>query len=180
MLLVQLILAHLLGDFVLQTNAIFKWKMKSWLGVLNHAFIILVCSIALTSAFWGEESLWWMLAIIFISHFLQDCLKVWFDKKYNKKASTWPYFLDQVFHVALIVALSWGVPPAFSVQKSLLSLYFIGLILVTTAWDITAFQFAHKKSKAKELKLKPRAMLFRTLVFSLLCGLIIIPLVLQF
>ena len=41
-LLAALLLGHLIGDFPLQTNQIYRLKSKSWLGIVLHAVVHVV------------------------------------------------------------------------------------------------------------------------------------------
>ncbi|WP_435525136.1 DUF3307 domain-containing protein [Chryseobacterium indoltheticum] len=84
MIFTQLILAHLLGDFILQPNS---WvadkenrKLKSsylYLHVLIHTI--------LTFIFLWNLKLWWVAILVGISHFIIDACKAKFSKYSDKK-----------------------------------------------------------------------------------------------
>lgn len=103
MIFLKLILAHLLGDFVFQPD---KWvadkerkKAKSiylYYHVLIHT--------ALTFIFLWDLNLWYIALIVGISHYLIDVSKLYFQ---NRKTKKWWFFIDQFFHVAVIVAISF-------------------------------------------------------------------------
>jgi hypothetical protein len=43
----RLVLAHLLTDFVLQTNFIANWKKRSFYGVLAHSFTFFILGLSI-------------------------------------------------------------------------------------------------------------------------------------
>ncbi|MDC8103859.1 DUF3307 domain-containing protein [Chryseobacterium sp. B21-037] len=103
MIFTKLILAHLLGDFILQPNS---WvadkenrKLKSrylYLHVLIHT--------ALTFIFLWNLQLWWVAALVGISHFIIDAAKLIFQNIKTKKR--W-FFIDQVLHILVILVVSF-------------------------------------------------------------------------
>ncbi|ASK29148.1 hypothetical protein CEY12_03065 [Chryseobacterium sp. T16E-39] len=103
MIFTKLILAHLLGDFILQPNS---WvadkenrKLKSkylYLHVLIHT--------VLTFIFLWDIQLWWVAALVGVSHFIIDACKLTFQKIKTKKR--W-FFIDQVLHVSVILGIAF-------------------------------------------------------------------------
>jgi hypothetical protein len=103
MIFIKLILAHLLGDFVLQPNS---WvadkenrKLKSkylYLHVLIHT--------ALSFIFLWDVQLWWVAVLVGVSHFIIDACKLSFQTVKNKKG--W-FFIDQALHVLVIAGISF-------------------------------------------------------------------------
>ena len=103
MIFTQLILAHLLGDFILQPNS---WvsdkenrKLKSkylYLHVLIHAVLSFV--------FLWNVKLWWITALVGIAHFLIDAAKLHFQNVKTKK--TW-FFIDQLLHITVIACIAF-------------------------------------------------------------------------
>lgn len=92
-LCVTLILAHLIGDFLLQTSWLAKKKKKSTWIMLLHSLINAV-TVYLLLANW---MLWLLPLVIFISHFLID-----FGKSRFKKDTLGTFLLDQVLHFAVM------------------------------------------------------------------------------
>ena len=177
MLLLHLVIAHLLGDFVFQSDRLIQKKYRHWGGVLQHASIVTIFNILAIFPFWKQREAWWIIAIIFVVHFVQDVLKVGYEKRYNqKKRSTWPFFLDQIFHFALMICLVTQIPlqgmeivPDFA--GMLIKGWLAGLIVVTYVWEITLYQFKRKAKKSAKLKFQLRAMLGRLAIFTALFGL---------
>ncbi len=100
LILIQLLLAHLLTDFVLQPNSWIKhkrkYKAKSYFLII-HAIIAGI----LTVLFLQKLEWWYIGLIITITHFLIDWWKL------NQKKDNLKYFiLDQFFHL-IIIALVW-------------------------------------------------------------------------
>lgn len=103
MILLKLILAHLLGDFLLQPD---KWvadkernKIKSiylYIHILLHAGLVLL--------FLGDLSLWYIALIIAGSHYIIDLAKLYLQTRRTKK---WWFFGDQFLHIAVIVLISY-------------------------------------------------------------------------
>lgn len=95
----RLLLAHFIGDFPLQTNYIFKIKLKGIKGVAIHAMIIFIAGLLLSWPYLNLPFTWAFLFFIFITHFIQDALKI---KYSTAKSSFWTYLLDQMSHVGII------------------------------------------------------------------------------
>lgn len=103
MIFAQLILAHLLGDFILQPNA---WvldkenkKEKSkflYLHILLHTILSFI--------FLNDINLWWVAILVGVTHYIIDLAKLRFQKIKTKKR--W-FFIDQFLHIAVILALSY-------------------------------------------------------------------------
>lgn len=97
-LFVSLLLAHLVGDFVFQTDSLCKQKREKKAGswfLYVHAIVITLLS---WLALW-DLRLWYVALVIGISHLLIDM-----GKAYVKKDNVWVFVLDQVFHILLLVA----------------------------------------------------------------------------
>lgn len=85
MIFIKLILAHLLGDFILQPNSWVAdkehYKLKSkflYLHVLIHTVLSMV--------FLWDLKLWWVAVLVGISHFIIDAAKLSFQTLKTKKA----------------------------------------------------------------------------------------------
>jgi hypothetical protein len=177
MIVLQLMIAHLLGDFVFQSNDLIKRKYKTWHGTLEHAGIIALFTALLLFPFWGYQEAWTVVLAIFVIHFFQDVLKVEFDKHYNPKRKTFPFFVDQALHLSLIFFLGkdFSEAPAAIIPEWVNNIYFspyvsiliVGFILLTFTFDITRYQFKRKKNK--KLKYHPdyEGMSHRILAFSI-------------
>lgn len=81
--LVLLVLCHLIGDYVLQTDFIAKTKGKNWYHLFVHCGLYVVPFIIVFG-------LSWKILFLFIVHMIVDPLKA----RWNKTT----YVQDQVIH----------------------------------------------------------------------------------
>jgi len=180
MVVFNLLFAHLLGDFVFQSNDLIQRKYKSWIGNFEHVCIIIFFTILVLFPYWGSFKMWVVAVTIFAIHFVQDWIKIKYDLKYNlKKKSTIPFFVDQTLHTSLILILAPTIQDLapFQLSGDILNLYYspfliaylMGLILVSYTYDITLFQFRRQKTK-KRLIYKPNFKVMRRniTIFSLI------------
>ena len=100
---IKLLLAHLLGDFLLQPN---KWvedkeikKHKSHYLYVHTLLHFLLAWILIGDLFFG-----WFALLLALSHGFIDFLKLKFQKKKNR--ITW-FLVDQLLHLAVIVLLTF-------------------------------------------------------------------------
>lgn len=100
-LLLQLFLAHILGDFFLQNNKwvankeALKWRSPYlYIHVLIHFWLILLVT-------WNIDN-WKMAFLIMFSHLLIDGIKLQFQQPAWQR--TW-FFGDQLAHLAILVAV---------------------------------------------------------------------------
>lgn len=102
MIFIPLILAHLLGDFLLQPNSWVADKERKKAGSIFLYLHVLVHTV-LSFVFLWDLNLWWIALIIGVAHFLIDWIKLSFQNHKTKR--TW-FFVDQLLHVAVISVLS--------------------------------------------------------------------------
>lgn len=185
MIFLHLIIAHLLGDFVFQSNDLIQRKYKSWKGTFQHVCIIGAFTVLMLFPYWHHRETWIVIATIFGVHFFQDCLKIAYDIRFNQKRSTMPFFADQLFHVSLIYFLSPYLEDlaSLSLPDWLGALYFskialvyvMGAILFSYTYDITLFQFLRKRDrKVSEYSANIPGMLRRIAVFSIAYALMLL------
>ncbi|MBN1979777.1 MAG: DUF3307 domain-containing protein [Anaerolineae bacterium] len=143
-----MLLAHLLGDYLLQFGYIARWKARSLVGVLVHGGIVtattLVCAAFVSPA-------WWPYALLIgVTHTVIDMVRA---RLLHTSNPTWElvwYLLDQVAHLTVIlgvVTVSNGNQPwtelagmARSLADPRLLFYLIGyLLLAHPAWVLLRF-----------------------------------------
>ena len=131
-LLVKLILAHILGDFVLQPDSWVKRKeirkLKApqlYLHVMLHIALILVLV--------GNLDFWKAALLLGALHFLTDVIKLYAQK--NETRRFW-FFCDQLVHLLCIGAV-WYVyePEAATLLSSLYTAH--NLVLLTAYIFVT-------------------------------------------
>ncbi|PZP37652.1 MAG: DUF3307 domain-containing protein, partial [Pseudopedobacter saltans] len=108
-LLVALLLAHIIGDFVLQPD---KWVKDKESKKIRSGYLLVhvLLHIALMVVLTGFEMKYWLgFLIIGITHYLLDLSKLYWDKK--KKISA--FFIDQILHIVVILLTVWAYYPGF-------------------------------------------------------------------
>jgi len=117
-LFIKLLLAHILGDFIFQTDKLVKKKEKHKLASL-HLYVHAAVHGLLTLAFLSHEHgrYWYLAIIIAIAHLTIDALKLYFTTKHNKAKL---FFIDQLAHVVLLFGVT--------------VLVYHELVYLTTSW----------------------------------------------
>jgi hypothetical protein len=102
MIFIQLIFAHLLGDFILQPDS---WVADKESKKLKSGYLYLHALIhtVLSFVFLWDTELWWIALTVGILHFIIDASKLSFQTVKNKKS--W-FFIDQALHVLVIAGIS--------------------------------------------------------------------------
>lgn len=103
MIFFPLILAHLLGDFVLQPNSWVLDKERKRLKS-KYLYIHVLIHTVLSFLFLWNVELWWVALVVGITHFIIDAAKLTFQNIKTKKI--W-FFADQLLHIAVILGLSF-------------------------------------------------------------------------
>ncbi|MBS2097424.1 DUF3307 domain-containing protein [Carboxylicivirga linearis] len=97
-ILFKLLLAHFIGDFVIQRDSWVKNRqekgLKSFYFYL-HIFLTAVLSYMLI----GQWLLWWIIPLIFVVHLIID---VW--KNFRKSTIT-TFVIDQIFHIISLIII---------------------------------------------------------------------------
>lgn len=99
---IRLLLAHFIGDYVLQFNRIYAGKFKGLKGVVPHATVIAVCFIIFSWPYLKIPVLWIFILFIFVTHLLQDWIKANYIKR---KGDFSTYVFDQILHIAAITVV---------------------------------------------------------------------------
>lgn len=103
--LLKILLAHLLGDFVLQPDTWVKNKEKHKIKspfLYVHIAIHLVLLLVLLK--FNFSKYWIYIAIIVVSHYLFDVLKLYFQTKKTKRI--W-FFIDQCLHLSILFIIAY-------------------------------------------------------------------------
>jgi len=111
----RLMFGHLLADFTFQTNFINRWKRTSFAGLLAHClmhplFYVVLCWPYL-GEYWMNNALfrlngWSCLAIIFVTHLLEDWWRVYTILRYGMPDNTVFFAWDQIIHYSVIFAVA--------------------------------------------------------------------------
>jgi hypothetical protein len=96
---VAILTAHLLGDFIFQTEWMIERKRWTWVLVL-HAAIVALTSYLLLGTFH-----WRILLAILLTHFFMDAIQA-----HYLSGSLASSLVDQFVHLAVLLALAWCFP----------------------------------------------------------------------
>jgi hypothetical protein len=141
----HLIFAHLLADYILQTNWLAERKgqfvvreIHSWDGLLLHGFMVWLVALAVLPAYIND--LWPYLTLLAIVHTIQDGAKVIISNRFNIHPF-YPYVLDQIGHLITIFIFQALVAdllvPAPSMTEISLMILGSSLVAVTRFYEVT-------------------------------------------
>jgi Protein of unknown function (DUF3307) len=126
-LFLTVLLAHLLGDFPLQSSSMMRAKHQGIRGYIEHGaihlLVLVLCIVAFISLY-SLTSLWfWLAACLYIAvHLGIDRAKQGLVSRAKLTDSTTVFLLDQILHVCAIIALAWLlIRPTWSTLRSQLS-----------------------------------------------------------
>ncbi|WP_282050060.1 DUF3307 domain-containing protein [Maribacter aquivivus] len=99
LIFIKLVLAHLIGDFVLQPT---RWVLHKQSNKIKSKFLYLhvLLHFALYMLFLWDLSLWKIALIVTIVHFVIDVLKLYSNDLFKNKSI--PFFIDQILHILVI------------------------------------------------------------------------------
>lgn len=146
------LLAHLVGDFLLQNDRIARWKSRELKGVLVHGAIVLLVTWLFSLPF---DTGWWPWALVIgLTHTLIDAIPLWLSKRVSlQEAGTFALarlLVDQAAHmsITLAVLVASGYLEATSLTASLyralrtnrLLAFALGYVFITMpAWILVEF-----------------------------------------
>lgn len=158
MLLLKLLLAHILGDFVLQSNILVEKRKDNVMYLLLHVFIH---AAVLFLLFINELPNYFILLLFVIfSHLAIDSLKIWIYKKWRFN----PIFLfvgDQLLHFIVLIAVvfyKYGIPYVFIQQLNAVQclVYLIAFLLTTVVSPVFLKVFFNQWNQQHEFTLKKK------------------------
>lgn len=125
-LIAALLLSHLIGDFPLQTNQIYRLKSRSWLGIVLHAIVHVVVTALLIRE---PLTVWPMLLWLGLLHFLIDLTKL----RLPIRRQWLGFLLDQAAHLITLWLLAqlWSTAAALLPLSVMLPMIVYGLFLAT-------------------------------------------------
>ncbi len=146
-MLYTMFVAHLLGDYVLQSGNLARWKKRSLMGVLVHGGIVTITTMICAGL---VSPSWWPWALLIgLTHTAIDAVRARLLRTTNPRWKLLWYILDQLAHLAVIVwAVTWSDAPsqlglvgiAGQSVPPRISIYMIGyLLLLNPAWILFRF-----------------------------------------
>lgn len=150
LLFLKLLLAHLLGDFLLQPYTWVKNKNKKKIAS-GKLYLHILIHFLLAFLFVWDLNLWYIPIIIAVSHYCIDLAKLYLQSPTTKRL--W-FFTDQFLHFLVILILSfitlgWENLP---VLPDSIWVYLTGLFLVTFPAAISIKTLISVYSPKTELK----------------------------
>ncbi len=104
MVTLRLILAHMIGDYALQTGGIARYKAEGWPGLLLHVAIVTIASGALVA---GMFPYWWAWAMVLgVLHLLIDQYRTFRARKLKPQLSLLYLLFDQTVHLVTIFTIA--------------------------------------------------------------------------
>lgn len=98
-----MLLAHLLGDYVLQWNELALWKARSLWGVLAHGGIVTATTLVCTALTAPE---WWPYALLIgLIHTIIDIVRARFLRTSDTAWELTWYLFDQLAHLTVIAGV---------------------------------------------------------------------------
>lgn len=102
----QLLLGHVVGDFVLQPYWLVLAKRSGWTGLIIHVGVVTFITSILA---WGTIPNWWVwMIVLFLGHLFIDQFRTFIFTDNSRGKGLLLLILDQVAHVILIVLIAWA------------------------------------------------------------------------
>lgn len=102
----NLMLGHLIGDFVLQPYWLVMAKRNGWPGLLIHVGVVTFVTAILV---WASIPIWWVWVIIlYLGHLFIDQFRTFVFTDNTNGKGLLLLVLDQLAHIALIALLAWA------------------------------------------------------------------------
>lgn len=146
LILLQLVLAHVLTDFVFQTTKMVKHK-RNYKAKSGYLYVHSVLAGVLTYLFLQEWNQFLVPIVIIITHFIIDLWKL-----HQKKDNLKYFVIDQVLHL-IIVCLAWlYLIDGFSMVLPVIALFFssTNTLAILIAYLIVIFPVGFIIGKATE------------------------------
>ncbi len=141
----NLLLAHLIGDFLLQTEWMVQNRKKFWVLTL-HVSIHLGLMLLLIGE--SRTEYWSLITLLALIHMGQDSLKITLVQK-KPGWSVAAFILDQILHLVIIGVFTWGFKMGgetlFMSQKTFWVMIAIAFLFVTYVWYISERVFYRSK-----------------------------------
>lgn len=148
-ILIKLILAHFIGDFLLQPTSWVKDKEENKAKSIFLYAHILIHGLLIMLILWNVN--YWLLALLLmIAHGIIDTIKLYAQKEDNK--SNW-FLIDQILHIISILGLwVFFFKPAINLIPIISSpkiwIYATAILLITVVSGIVMSELMSSWSKA--------------------------------
>jgi hypothetical protein len=133
----HLFLAHLIGDYPLQSEWLIENKRSLW-GLTLHIAIHLAVTLFIVGS--ASAEVWPKILVLVLIHFLLDFTKSLFGSRWPKQGAL-QYVVDQLIHIlSIFLVSSWiesDLDAVFLPVNTTWTIYTIGYLMVTYVWYIT-------------------------------------------
>jgi hypothetical protein len=146
---VLMTLAHLLGDYLLQTDWVYGEKRRSLLGGVWHALLLAVAYVVCLAPWLADTRLLVAVGSIVLLHYGQDWLKLRYldDPRRNALPG---YLGDQIVHLVTLGVASSLLPHYTELTRlpyawteywfyEQVNFYLLLVLLSTVVWETTAY-----------------------------------------
>jgi len=99
-LFIRLLLAHFIGDTVLQPDEVYAIKKNNFGGVVVHAVIIFCTLVIFSWPFLAHPEIWILIGFASITHMVQDEIKM--RRHYPKDKNFILFMVDQFLHILFL------------------------------------------------------------------------------
>jgi hypothetical protein len=124
-----LLLAHLIADFPLQTDGVYRFKARSWVGVAVHSLIHVLAAMLLVRGS-GQYLPAWIFLLV--THFLTDFIKL----RVKTRLMSTGFLVDQLAHLVVVILIAAWHPGMQSVLPTWLL-----LVALAYAWVPATLMF---------------------------------------
>ncbi|MCX5777218.1 MAG: DUF3307 domain-containing protein [Candidatus Firestonebacteria bacterium] len=104
---IRLLAAHFLADFMLQTDSVFKIKVKYKWGVLLHGAIVALITALFLLPYFSSPVVIGLYILGSLVHIFQDRAKIAYNLQIENN-NLWTFLLDQIGHIAVLAIISYG------------------------------------------------------------------------
>lgn len=171
-LLLRLILAHLVADFVLQPDEIYTAKKKSLRGASIHYLIIFLAFLFFCYPYLKFSGCWLVITFAVFTHVVQDEIKL--RKSSSAKTNFFAFIFDQTIHIAclcpvLFFKFAYSPVPygtTFAVIYNNNSLVMLIIIYILSVLEGAYLWESFKFSYFKEPRFRQNPVLFNTYVIK--------------
>ncbi len=150
-MIVAMLLAHLVGDYIFQWDGLANWKSRAIQGVLVHGAI--VSSVTILMALLIDAGWWPWAVFIGVTHTVIDAGWLWVNRRVKIRSGRYPIvrlMIDQTLHlsvIALTLFLSGSIDSrgligqlatAFTTQRTLVIFSAYAFVMMP-AWILIEF-----------------------------------------
>lgn len=139
-MLINLILAHLMGDYLFQTKKVVQWKNRSFPGHFIHYGIIGLCNLVICWDALQYLQVTLGLGAITFTHLAIDESKIAYLKSHPQKDRWETFLLDQALHALVVLAIyAWwkGSGITLSLPPRVAQLYLWLAVMVSNTYAIS-------------------------------------------